>query len=196
MKRAHGPGGHHEHEGRWSSFVWNSGPRKTETEIPRMFCWWSSRNILENQTLSKGKQEREMRRKKGKEKERENQASVFEIPYPLAKVVEQNSHRISCLGSCHIEFSCLGTILKWPSTSMWNLVAADYHERCLSLPHYTGVRLLTSVFLSSLKVAAPCLLTAWERLVNTAKHKAWIIYKLEIYPGSNPPSLSNDRHRL
>lgn len=131
-----------------------------------------------------------------KEKERENQASVFEIPYPLAKVVEQNSHRISCLGSCHIEFSCLGTILKWPSTSMWNLVAADYHERCLSLPHYTGVRLLTSVFLSSLKVAAPCLLTAWERLVNTAKHKAWIIYKLEIYPGSNPPSLSNDRHRL
>lgn len=49
---------------------------------------------------------------------------------------------------------------------MWNLVAADYRERCLSLPDYTGVMLLTSVFLSSLKAAAPCLLTAWQQLVN------------------------------
>lgn len=54
-----------------------------------------------------------MRRKKGREKERENQALVFEIPYPLAKVAEQNSHRIPCLGSCHVEFSCLGTCGTW-----------------------------------------------------------------------------------
>lgn len=34
------------------------------------------------------------------------------------------------------EWKVAGVILRWPSTSLLGPVAADYHERCLSLPLY------------------------------------------------------------
>lgn len=64
----------------------------------------------------------------------------------------------------------MGTILRWPPTSVWGTVAADY---CIFVFYYIDDILLTSESLSSLKVAALC---SFDCLGMAG------VYKVQVYP--------------